>query len=155
MERRLSPVMWVPPPLFYVVSFLIGFEAQRLTTFKALKLPVPAGLLGLAFIALGVSCTFGSALLFLLRRTTLVPHGRPSRLVLSGAYRFSRNPMYLGLGLLYVGIALRLDGLLPLCLLPLPILLMDRVVIPFEEAELRRTRGAEYEEYCGRVRRWI
>lgn len=155
MPPRLPPVMWIPPPLFYSGTFLIAFFAQKLTPLRDFKFPFPASLVGVGLIALGALCTFGSALNFLVRRTTLVPHRTPSRLVLDGAYRFTRNPMYLGLALLYAGIALCLNGLAPICLLPVPILLMDRIVIPFEEAELRRTRGAAYDEYCARVRRWF
>jgi len=93
--------------------------------------------------------------LFALRRTTILPDGRPSALVLRGPYRFTRNPMYVSLVLSYVGLAGYLVVPWALVLLPLPLLALQRVLIPFEEARLRREFGSAYEHYCARVRRWL
>jgi protein-S-isoprenylcysteine O-methyltransferase Ste14 len=92
---------------------------------------------------------------FLTRRTTLNPFASSSRLFVSGPYRFSRNPMYLGLLVAYLGGCVLAQSLWPLLLLVLPLSVLDRVVIPFEEASLRATFGADYDAYCARVGRWL
>ena len=155
MPPRFPLIMWLPPPLYYAVTFLVAFGIQTLTPLKGFAFPSPVVLVGLVVLAGGLFCALGSVFLFMSQRTTLVPHGTPKRLVVSGAYRFTRNPMYLGLALVFVGLALRFNGVVPLLSLPLPVLLLDRVVIPFEQAHLRRTWPIEFSEYCSRVRRWI
>jgi len=77
------------------------------------------------------------------------------RLVTSGPFRFTRNPMYLGLVAASLGIAL-FPGTLPFFLVPvLLFLICNFVFIPFEEAKMQRQFGAQYTDYLGRVRRWI
>lgn len=102
-------------------------------------------------LALAVSCF----ILFARRRTTIMPSGHPSRLVLDGPYRFTRNPMYLALVLSYVGLCLQLGLLWAVALLPLPWLALQLYVIPFEEARLRNEFGRQYSAYRARVRRWL
>ena len=81
---------------------------------------------------------------------------RPSRaLVVTGPFRFTRNPLYLGLVFVYCGLAILLDALWALLLLPMVIVIMRRWVIDREEAYLERAFGAEYRDYKARVRRWI
>ncbi|MFI5210728.1 MAG: methyltransferase family protein, partial [Gemmatimonadales bacterium] len=69
--------------------------------------------------------------------------------------RFSRNPMYVGMTLLYLGIALWANSLWPLLLLPAVLVVMRRGVIAREEAYLERRFGDEYRSYRARVRRWL
>ena len=93
--------------------------------------------------------------LFAWRRTTILPGSAPARLVLRGPYRFSRNPIYLSLVLSYAGLALMLDLPWALLLLPLPLAVMQRVIIPFEERQLRLRFGPDYAAYAARTRRWL
>ena len=77
------------------------------------------------------------------------------RLVTSGVYRFTRNPMYLGLVAFPVGLGI-VAGSWPVLVSAVPMFLyFDRYVIPREEAYLTRTFGADYAAYCRRVRRWL
>nr|WP_272910047.1 isoprenylcysteine carboxylmethyltransferase family protein [Xanthomonas campestris] len=126
----------------------------------ALPLPGPTplawielagGVIACAGLALAVSCF----ILFARRRTTIMPSGHPSRLVLDGPYRFTRNPMYLALVLSYIGLCLQLGLLWAVALVPLPWLALQWLVIPFEEARLRDEFGRAYSDYCARVRRWL
>ena len=78
-----------------------------------------------------------------------------SALVIWGPYRFTRNPMYMGLTTLYVGGTLLLNDLWPLALLPVVIGLVQRRVIAKEEAYLERKFGDEYRAYKAGVRRWV
>jgi protein-S-isoprenylcysteine O-methyltransferase Ste14 len=81
---------------------------------------------------------------------------RPSSvLAISGPYRFTRNPMYVSLTIIYVGIAVFMQSLWSVLLLPCVLLLIQRKVISREEAYLERRFGADYARYRSRVRRWL
>ncbi len=154
---RVNPLLRVPPPLYFVLTFLAGAGIQQLaplgpSSLAALRAEHVAGI---ALLAAGVLLALACLAMFFAARTTVVPHRTASRLLTRGPYRFTRNPMYLSLVLVYLGIA-ALTGLAwPLLLLPLPVLLLDRLVIPYEEARLRDAFGAACEEYFSRVRRWL
>ena len=81
---------------------------------------------------------------------------RPTNaLISSGPFRFSRNPMYVGLTLVYLGISLILNTAWPLLFLPGALLLMHFGVINREEAYLEELFGQDYRQYRARVRRWL
>jgi protein-S-isoprenylcysteine O-methyltransferase Ste14 len=92
---------------------------------------------------------------FMVAGTTMFPFKPASRLVQHGPYRFTRNPMYLGLTISYLGLSLALDTAWPLILLPLMLWLLFRTVIRHEERYLTETFGEEYVAYTKRVRRWL
>ena len=94
-------------------------------------------------------------ILFFRARTSPLPIKPTTAIVETGPYRFTRNPMYLGLGLLYLGITLWVDTLWPLLCLPLVIFLVQRFVIEREERYLEAKFGEGYHAYKARVRRWI
>ncbi|PPU76518.1 MULTISPECIES: methyltransferase family protein [Xanthomonas] len=144
-------------PAHFVLALGLGAWLQAL-----LELPLPhpsllawiqlaGGIVACLGLALAVSCL----VLFARRRTTILPSGHPSRLVLDGPYRLTRNPMYLALVLSHVGLCLQLGQLWAVLLVPLPWLALQRYVIPFEEARLRAEFGRPYADYCARVRRWL
>jgi protein-S-isoprenylcysteine O-methyltransferase Ste14 len=88
-------------------------------------------------------------------RTALFPHQPASRLVVSGPFRLTRNPMYIALSAVHAGAALVLNQLWALLFLPISIALVRTIVIAREERYLRSAFGAEYENYMRRVRRWL
>jgi protein-S-isoprenylcysteine O-methyltransferase Ste14 len=153
-SARLERFVALPAPARYALSFVTGLALDR-------RLGLPSDWLrsirplGWVLLGLGVLIGPGSALLFALRGTTLNPAGRPLRLITSGAYRFTRNPMYLGLAAAYVGLALVLRAVWPILLLPLPLLFLNSVVIPYEEQRLTETFGDDFSAYRRRVRRWL
>jgi protein-S-isoprenylcysteine O-methyltransferase Ste14 len=86
---------------------------------------------------------------------TLNTAGPSAALVISGPYRFSRNPMYLGLALLFTGVAVMLGVVWALLfVIPLILYIQVRVIIP-EERYLQRAFGDDYRAYCSQVRRWL
>src|ERR687898_21272 len=90
------------------------------------------------------------------RRGTAVEPWKPSTaIVTDGVYRFTRNPGYLGMALVYAGIALLADALWALAPLPLVLVLIDRGVIAREERYLEGKFGEEYLGYKRGVRRWV
>ena len=124
-----------PPPLIYAVPLVAGLLLQHWR-------PMPF-VPGWAAVPLGIACVlFG-----LLRPSTAV--------VTTGPYRFSRNPMYVGITLLYVGVAIWVNTVWPLPFLPVILIVMHYGVIVREEAYLERTFGEEYRQYRQRVRRWL
>ncbi len=94
-------------------------------------------------------------LLFARGNTGLLPGQSTTRLLTSGPYRVSRNPLYVGLLVLYVGCALAAEALLPLLLLPVAWAGLHWGAVLPEERYLTTTLGAPYEEYRSRVRRWL
>jgi protein-S-isoprenylcysteine O-methyltransferase Ste14 len=83
------------------------------------------------------------------------PQNRPTRLVTGGPFAISRNPMYIALTLAYCAAAVLLARAWPLVVLAIPLCVIDRVVIPFEERRMREVFGEAYADYCRRVRRWL
>lgn len=88
-------------------------------------------------------------------KTTIKPGEASSRLLTTGPFHFSRNPIYLAMVLVLIGLAAVLGGLTPWLVVPVFGWLIARNVIPVEEALLHETFGAEYEQYKARTRRWI
>jgi len=76
-------------------------------------------------------------------------------LIASGVYKLSRNPMYLGMALLCLGIAMLFKSLVGIILIGVALVVIDRYVVAREEAYLARRFGAEYDAYRAKVRRWF
>jgi protein-S-isoprenylcysteine O-methyltransferase Ste14 len=147
----------IPPPLLFVLTFFAGLLLQRIVPLPSYvgAPPLLLRIAGIAMVGFAVLLVLGCVLLFLRARTTIIPHGQASSLVRNGPYRFSRNPMYLAIASAYLGIAVLTGSLWPVLLLPLPLWILQRFVIPFEEATLRRVFGSDYDAYYRQVRRWV
>lgn len=85
----------------------------------------------------------------------MMPSANPGRLHTEGWYRYTRNPMYLGVSIGLLGFAVLFSSFVNLLFPALFVVLVDRCFIREEEKLLIRSFGAEYQHYCGRVRRWI
>lgn len=110
---------------------------------------------GAGLMALGVLLVLLSAGLFRLRQTTLNPFGEPATVVQDGFYRFSRNPMYLGMLLVLAGEVVWLGNFLTCIFVPVFAVVMSRYHIRREEQNLDARFGEAYRAYRKRVRRWI
>ena len=129
---------------------------------RAIPLPafaaslVEAGrMIGIGLVSAGVLLALSCVGMFISKRTTIIPFGTASKLVISGAYRFTRNPMYVSMVIIYLGVAGIMGRIWPVVLLPLPVAIVSMIVIPFEEARLREIFGNTYTQYCAKVRRWV
>ncbi len=143
--------MRVPVPWVFVLAYLVGVAVERAWP-SDLHASLAVGGMVFAFGALVAGwglATFHRA------GTTTVPGRASARLVDWGPYRFSRNPMYVGLVLAYAGEALLLRQAWPLAFLPLVVAYVNGVVIPVEEAKLTEVFGDEYQRYRARTRRWL
>ena len=107
--------------------------------------------------AAGVALDIAGLAHFLRAKTTINPLNptAASALVVRGVYRFTRNPMYLGMALLLLAWSIYLGNVAALALLPAFVLYMNRFQIAPEERALEARFGAEYSRYCARVRRWL
>jgi len=146
----------VPVPWAFVLTYLVGAgldAAFHVGGFmRDYNFLTPAGS---AVFILGAALAAWGWLIFRRAETTRVPGENSTTLVTWGPYQFTRNPMYVGLSLAYLGEAGILHQIVPVVLLPLTILYLNRVVIPLEEERLHTVFGVEYERYRSRVRRWL
>ncbi len=153
-SERDVPGVPLPPPLFFIAGLAAGgvVELIRSTSGPSWPVSIAIAVVGaLAWLLLD-----GSAMARFRRAGTPVIPFRPSTaLVIDGPYRFSRNPIYLGMAALYVALAFVLGLMWAFVVLPFVLLAVDRLVIAREEPYLERRFGQEYVEYKRRVRRWI
>jgi protein-S-isoprenylcysteine O-methyltransferase Ste14 len=152
-----SPGVPVPPPLLFIVGFLAGLLADGVVPLALLGAGRrgAAVWLGWGAVVCGLVLMLWGIATFARSRTAVMPHLPASRLVTAGPYRFTRNPMYVGLTLAYAGIALLIDTAWPLLTLPAVLATLVVVVVRREERYLDRAFGEAYREYRGRVRRWL
>lgn len=142
------------PPVLYIAAFLIGVALQARFPLPFLAQPVVLGLGGV-LAAVGALCIVTSIPAMLRGHGTLNTAGPSTALVISGPYRYSRNPMYLGLVLLFTGVAVLLAVTWALLfVLPLILYTQTRVIMP-EERYLQRAFGDTYLAYCSQARRWL
>lgn len=145
----------IPVPWVFVLTYLFGagletvFQLGRSLEYRILT-PM-----GSAVFVIGAALAGWGWMMFHRAGTTRVPGETSIALVTWGPYQFTRNPMYLGLSVAYVGEACILHHIIPVILLPLTIVYLNRVVIPVEEKRLQDVFGLKYEEYAERVRRWL
>lgn len=92
---------------------------------------------------------------FALGGTSVEPFTRADALLTGGVYRFTRNPIYLGMVGFAVAFALKLGSVTPLLVPPVLAVALTRIFIRREEAYLARRFGDDYEAYRQRVRRWV
>lgn len=110
---------------------------------------------GIVIIIVAVLLASVSVAIFRKSKTTVVPHGKPSKLVAVGPYKFTRNPMYLSLLLVLMGSSF-IFGTVSVLAIPLIfMLIIDSQVIPMEEKTLRHKFGKQYDSYAKKVRRWL
>lgn len=88
-------------------------------------------------------------------KTTIIPHETPERLIRSGIFSRTRNPIYLGDALVLAGLILAWDAVLSLPLIPLFVWVIERRFIIPEEDRMRRRFRMDFARYCERTRRWL
>ncbi len=146
-----------PPPLIYVVGLGIGFLLQRRIPLKAFSF-VPRALLltlGSTSISIGLTIITLGFRQMQNAHTNVNPTQPVTAIVTEGPFRFTRNPLYLGFTLAYVGVTLLVNSLWMVLLLPFVLFLMTFGVIEREERYLERKFGEQYLAYKRRVRRWL
>lgn len=143
----------VPPPVWGILLLLAAAGLDRVFAWGMIvRLPMAGFLLAV----LGIALAAWGRITFAAEGTEIIPTSAVNKkLVTRGPFVFTRNPMYLGLVLLTLGIALY-AGTISFFLVPVILFLFcNGAFIPFEEAKMRRQFGDQYTDYIRRVRRWI
>jgi protein-S-isoprenylcysteine O-methyltransferase Ste14 len=150
------PGVIAPPPLIFLGLLGAGWGLGRLLEAPEMPLqPLTRYALGSAAVVLGLGLTVWSTGVFRRRKTAVEPWKPSTALVVEGPYRFSRNPIYVGFALAYVGLATVLASWVALAFLAACLLIIERGVIAREERYLAQKFGADYIAYQRRVRRWL
>lgn len=151
-----GPAVPFPPPLLFVGGLAIGVLLD-------LVFPLPSVIpdarwvviAGLALVAIGLGLVFTGIITFKRLRTAVYPNRPATTLVDTGIYAYTRNPMYTGLTIAYLGGVLLTGLLWMLILLPIVLTLLVTQVIRREERYLRERFPEAYAAYCARVGRWF
>ena len=140
------------------VGLLLVFVPAQLLTWSGIPRPKSIGtpqIAGLVVATLGALLVVWCVLTFVAAgKGTPAPFDPPRRLVVSGPYRYMRNPMYFGAGLAISGAALFYQSIQLLAYASAFLLFFHFFVVFFEEPALQRTFGDDYESYSRQVRRW-
>lgn len=156
MKKADTAGVIAPPPVIYLgfllaglgVDWALGWTETGLSAFLRFGAAGFLGVLAVYFL-LGASARFRQA------GTDVRPWAPTTAIVTTGVYRLTRNPMYLGMAMLYAAIALAADSLIALALLIPTVIVIDIGVIRREERYLAAKFGDEYLRYKAAVRRWI
>lgn len=155
--RHDHPGVIAPPPLIYFGFLLLGWVLDRFVLHLAFpwSLDLPVKIAAVVLIVGGLLIEMWAGGLFKKAGTNVVPWSPSTALVIDGPYRFSRNPMYVGFTLTYLGLALGLQSPAAMVLLIPCLALMTWGVILREERYLTTKFGRPYLDYKDRVRRWL
>lgn len=156
IDKSKGPGVYIPPPLIYVLFFLAAIFLQRKIPFAAVFFHLfIMKIVGIALVVLSVYFLTRSLRQFFLTKNTVVLIKPASTLQTTGVYALTRNPMYLGLTLLYLAITCFIGNWWNLILFPFLVLVIQELVIKPEERYLQIEFGEEYKAYLKKTRRWI
>jgi protein-S-isoprenylcysteine O-methyltransferase Ste14 len=146
-----------PPPVLFAGALLGGIVLNKMLGGPGVPLLGHSlqNLLGWLGIVLGAGTMLSAASLFRNMGTNVKPWKTSTALATDGVFRWTRNPMYLGMAGIYAGITLVTDSLMALLLLIPVVFVIEREVIAREEAYLEAKFGERYRIYKASVRRWI
>jgi len=154
-DRTDTAHVIIRPPLAWGLTVLAGLALNWLLPLPFLPTDLPAGWVG-AMVFVGALALFVWAIMTMTRAGSNVPTNRPTTTIVeTGPYRLSRNPIYLGMVLGLIGLAIASDNLWPLLVLVPFALVIHYGVVVREEAYLDRKFGDVYRGYRSRVRRWL
>lgn len=158
MNRETEPSAGIiaPPPILYLGALLLGLIAQEIQAWPLFSVP-DGGLrwVGVLLVILSVGLVRWSFVALRRTGTTANPRVPSQALVVTGPFRWSRNPIYLAMTGLYLGVTLIANALAPLLLLVPLWVVMHFGVIRREERYLAKRFGPAYLAYTSTVRRWL
>lgn len=143
-----------PPPLIFLAGLLAGYGLDFL--WPSLSLPNEIGYpLGVLLGLIGLAAALPALLGFRRAGTSPEPWHPSTALVTEGLYRYTRNPMYVGMGLIYLGITAAFGGAWMFAMLLPTLMTLQYGVILREERYLEAKFGEPYRDYTATVRRWL
>lgn len=148
-----TPKKTLPPT--YLLLAIVLMIGMHILLPSIILLSLPWMLAGVLLMMSGIAINLIGNNTFKHHQTTIKPFQTSSALVTTGIFRYSRNPMYLGMVVLLIGLGLLLGSVPPFAVVPVFVLLITQRFIRVEEEMLADTFGTTYHAYCARVRRWI
>lgn len=148
------PKSRIIPPVYFFGALALALVLHHAVPLAPV-IPAPWHLAGAVLIAAGLGFVVLPAHAFRVRGTAIRPFEESSVLVQDGFFALSRNPMYLGMVLVVLGVATLLRGWLPFIAPVLLVAILQMRFIRFEEQMLESRFGEEYRSYKARVRRWL
>jgi protein-S-isoprenylcysteine O-methyltransferase Ste14 len=145
----------IPPPIVFIAVILLGALLQYLIA--PIRFPGDAWIriLGVLLVVAGLALIFSALAMFKTTGQDPKPWTPSPELIEKGPYRWTRNPMYVGLTCVLVGLGLALNNLWFSLLAAAALLVVHVIAVLPEEKYLKEKFGRSYEEYCTRVRRYI
>ncbi len=141
----------IPPPIVTIILLSIIY------LFDLNEYNINNDAISIIILFIGIIFILSAVIQFINRKTTVnptKPH-KTTTLVISGTYKITRNPMYLGMLLIIISLAFYKSSIISLILIPFFIFYINKFQIEPEEFEMRKKFGEEYEDYCKKVDRWI
>lgn len=151
LEQRKRKVL---PPVYLLLAFALMELLHRVAPLGRF-IEAPYSYLGVVPLLAGLLVSATAARSFRKAGTPVVPFEPSTALVTSGFFRYTRNPMYLGMVLMLAGVAVLLGSLSPLLVIPVFVWIIKSNFIRGEEQFLEGIFGEQYLSYKRRVRRWI
>ena len=146
--------MKIMPTTYFIIFLILSIALHFIYPIKKIIFP-PYTYSGYLLIVLGIVLNLWTDLLFKKYKTTVKPHKKPKKLITNGPFSASRHPMYLGMVLILLGVAI-IHGTLITFIFPIIfVILMEILFIPVEENNIKRIFGKKYLNYKKKVRRWI
>jgi protein-S-isoprenylcysteine O-methyltransferase Ste14 len=145
----------IRPPYAWALAVAAGLVLEWLLSLPFVPAPVPRALTGCIVFAAGLALAAWAIASFRRAGTRVETYKPTTAIVALGPYRFTRNPIYLGMFLGLLGLAIGFDSLWLLAALAAFCLVIRYGVVAREEAYLERKFGADYVAYKARVRRWL
>jgi protein-S-isoprenylcysteine O-methyltransferase Ste14 len=144
----------IPPPIYFLAGLIVMI---LLNLFMPIGhwLYYPWRYLGITIIILGFSLSLGSGIYFRKLGTNPHPGARATVLVTSGPFRYTRNPMYLGLITMLIGVFILLGSFSPLIVIPIVFLILRGQFVLREEKWMQEWFGQSYLEYKNKTPRWL
>lgn len=156
MQKKDHPGVYIPPPLIYVAFFFLSVALHKILPLNNLFLQkATAATAGWILLVAGIVIVVPALWKFIASKNTVVTVKPASSLQTTGIYAITRNPMYLGLLLLYCGVGVFKGNGWTFIVIPLLIATVQLYIIRKEERYLQRAFGNEYLQYKRKVRRWI
>lgn len=142
------------PPVYLLLCILTAVALHYLAPITTI-IPNPYNWSGAAVVLLGVLVIVFPAAAFSGADTTIIPFRESSSLVVGGLYKYTRNPMYLGMVITLLGTDILLGSLTPFIIPIVFVIIINKMIISVEERMLEKAFGDEYRNYKKSVRRWI
>jgi protein-S-isoprenylcysteine O-methyltransferase Ste14 len=153
-EKQDNAGVRFPPPFIYLIGLLVGYLLERFVPLH-LSFGVVHWYVGAILLLGWIGLWVGALPLFRAAQTPVSPRLPVTALMTSGIYNHTRNPLYLGLSLFYLGVSVLFQsGWMLLFFVPV-IMIIQFMVVDAEERYLERRFGVQYLDYKQRVHRWL